>query len=197
MESHHQDYQTEILQLRSNHDIERYKNKLVSLYKQAFSEPPYFESFTDDEVLSIIKELTFNEGGICLSIVFKNEVVGLCGGYSLIHESEICDLLKIYDSSVFPEYIFYLAELAVDKRYRRYGLGTKMVNFCMQFVCELNSFKALLARTQAEGSNSFALFQKRQFEVISNMFQDVETCIDVEGQKKRAKQRRCFLKKCI
>lgn len=185
----------EMLQLRSLHDIERWKEQLIDLYKKAFSESPYFEFFTDDEVLVIIKEIVLNRKGIFVVMLHNGNVVGLCGGYCLVYEQTICQLFKL--NNVFEQFqkIIYLAELAVDSNYRRKGFGSKLVDYFAK-LCKIGKFTTITTRTQADLSNSLELFQKKQFEIVQNVFQDVETCMNTEQDKiVKVRQKRCFLKK--
>ena len=45
-------------------DIDDWYQEFSELYTQAFSEPPYYETFTDEEVRNIMRELALNNKSI-------------------------------------------------------------------------------------------------------------------------------------
>ncbi len=169
-----------------------YLSAFRDIYKDCFREAPYHEIFTDEEVNSIANELINNQGAI-LSLLLKEEkVIGLCGGYKMVCEREISSILQNKVSDINISNIFYLAELAVIKEYRKDGRGTKLVKRCMmEAKKEGNSY--ILMRTQHRNSNSQNLFVQQGLEVIDNMFQEVPTFINEDEGRMPTSQKRHFL----
>lgn len=179
-----------IIRIKDKGDIRGYKKGFTEVYQKAFAEYPYYESFTDEQVLETIQELTFNSGGICYVMTLNGEVIGLCGGYSLRNTAEISELFKEHYPKVDLGNVFYFAELAVNKKYRRRGYGSMLIDTRIEFMKK--HFVAGLQRTQVEGSNSLNLYKKRGFAQIPGMIQQVETYVMDSGQRKKVAQKRIF-----
>jgi GNAT superfamily N-acetyltransferase len=176
-----------IISVRDEAGVKKYASGFIKTYKEAFAGPPYFESFEDEEVMTIFRELVFNSGSVCL-LIEEEEVFGLAGGYALNNEPEIASIFGRFFPEIKPERIFYFAELAVQKEYRRCGYGSELIKNLSQSAL----FTACLQRTQAEGSNALNIFQNQGFEVVRGMTQNVETYISSDNGRKKVRQKRIF-----
>lgn len=179
-----------IVRIKDTAGIARYGNSFISVYKKAFAGAPYFESFKDEEVMEVMRELAFAEGGICLVMLLGDKVIGISGGYGLHNEPEISALFKGQFPSMKPEDVFYFAELAVSEEYRRKGYGSQLIDARIKHMDE--NFEAGLQRTQAIGSNSLNLYLKRGFEQVAGMIQKVETYVRGDEGRKKVQQERTF-----
>ena len=184
-----------IVRIEDMAGIAKYGNSFISVYKKAFAGAPYFESFKNEEVMEVMKELVFSEGGICLVMLLGDKVIGISGGYGLHNESEISVLFKDRFPDTKPEDVFYFAELAVNEEHRRKGYGSMLVDARIKYMNE--NFKAGLQRTQAKGSNSLNLYLERGFAQVPGMIQKVETYVQSDEGREKVQQERIFAIKFV
>lgn len=137
------------------------RNAFINVYKEAFGGHPYFETYTDEQVLNDTWSPHFAKGIIVLALDGEN-VVGL-GCAKPVSEAppEDQSFLKACRENgwltVHTDTMWYMSELAVLTNYRRKGIGYRLV-------CE--RLKRILAlggdhysfRTASQGSNSAQLY---------------------------------------
>ncbi|MBD3247992.1 GNAT family N-acetyltransferase [Candidatus Falkowbacteria bacterium] len=182
----------QIVRVNDKKGIALYKNGFVSLYQEAFAGPPYYESFTVEQISLIMESIVFNPKGIlCLGLV-DQKIIGLVGGFMVVGERKIKELLCKQWKEVDPHKVFYMAELAVSTDLRKKGFGTKLTEYCLKIAREEGNLMAII-RTQKQGSNSRRIFERKGFSLISEIYQDVETLVTTGGKKIKTTQRRIFL----
>ncbi len=172
------------------------KNKegLIVLYREAFSGPPYFESFTSSEASEILEELLRAEGSNCLVAYLDKKIIGFCGGFRVDQDEEVKKSLNAV-ARINPVKTFYLAELAVKEKYRKQGCGTELVRTLLDYESFRNIFPTILTRTQAQNSNSIRIFKRTGFVMLPDLTQRVETWVSYNGNRIKEVQERIFLEK--
>jgi len=161
------------------------QNGLVKLYQQVFSDAPYFEEFTDEEVIAYYDNY-FKNG---LVSVARNErgIIGFAVTIALSAEPEIAELSKKF--GIDPEKTSYFAELGITKELRGRGMGERI---CQEQLEGLLKGCTVLVRTAADNFIAQTLYKKLGFQEIIEMKQDVfQTRIDGAAQT----DRRVFLVK--
>lgn len=112
-----------IHKLDSNLTSDKIK-QLVTLYQDAFKDWPYYEKFSEHEILRGLEELYQRDyaGFIALS---DEKVVGFVWGFFLDETSQsIIECIENYNPN---ENTFYIAELVVDSMYRRQQIATNLL----------------------------------------------------------------------
>ncbi len=130
---------------------------------RVFSGPPYNEKYTEEELEDIFKE--YQEKGYMYGAYNDEECVGLI---ALERGAKSDQPVKFQDEDVM-----YLADVAVLNKYRRKGLGNKLMLYgVMQ--SKLLGHKKLYMRTLEEGSMSYGIALRIGFKQIPNIFQSIE-----------------------
>ena len=121
----------------------KYKSYFVDLNLDWLNE--YFEvEANDEEVLYRCEEEIILKGGFIFFAKIDNEIVGT---YSLLKLS--------YG-------VFELTKMAVDKQLRGKGIGSKLMNHCLQFAKE-NQFEKLILYSNTSLENAIHLYRKFGF----------------------------------
>ncbi len=130
----------------------------ATVYKEAFGGPPYFETYTDEDICSHVWEPHISE---CVIVAEAPEVVGLSCCHAILAPTEpnIRDFLLTQELPFDPHEGIYMSELAVRSEERRNGLGLALVQ--ARFVwAKKRGFRFYLMRTAASGSNSARLYRR-------------------------------------
>lgn len=168
----------------------------TEVYKKAFAGPPYFENFTDQEVAEIMRELVFGNSGFCSVLVYSDKIIGLSGGFRVSIDEKISALMRERGFRDIESY-FYIAELAVLENFRKKGFGNLLVEDMLKAVQEKRTFKNIIVRTQAEGSNALNIFKSQGLLVQPDLTQNVQTYAGDNGNREQITQKRIFLIKSI
>lgn len=130
----------------------------AAVYREAFGGPPYFETYTDEDIWRNVWEPHLPE---CVIVAEGPEVVGLACCHAILAPTEpsIRDFLLTQDLSFDPQDGIYMSELAVLTDERRKGLGTALVRARFEWAKQ-KGFRFYLLRTAASGSNSQRMYER-------------------------------------
>lgn len=147
-------------------NYEQYKNNYIELYKKIFSQAPYFEIFTDEEVAEVYR-LSLLDSSISLLAIKDNKIIGFALGIKLsIHND---DKFKTLVGKHFNiNKVLYNAELGVLPEYRGLGIGGKLIDERMLFAKKMG-YEIICMRTKKEGSMSISLYQKLGFKILEGV----------------------------
>jgi ribosomal protein S18 acetylase RimI-like enzyme len=166
-------------------DIEKaFSCGLVELYQNIFSEPPYLEYFSDDDVTSMFRH--HFTGGNSNSLVFftylGEQVIAFC---MAVPFNECWVNFEIADSNqnnsigcheyfkitfdLTPENTWYLDDLGVKENQRRRGVARYLLKTCL---AELNS-KNVLLRTSENSIRAKPLYQSLGFSYLDGLYTQV------------------------
>jgi len=141
---------------------------LRELYKEIFSQPPYCEKFTDEDVELIFSE--YLERGILFVGRNKESVVGFGAALPLNQVPAIEDMAAEFNLNA--KNAWYMADLGVAENYRRFGLGKKLVTARLEAI-QTKGGKMVLMRTSANNIASQSLYQGLGFLRVDGMIQEV------------------------
>ncbi|MCT7972100.1 GNAT family N-acetyltransferase [Laspinema olomoucense] len=168
---------------------------LIKLYQDIFSDPPYEEYFSSDDVTSLFHSY-FTSGisnplvlftylgrqviAFCTAVPFDEHWVdfeisdfNMAGGYSPeTHGKTIINSCHEYFKRTFdstPENTWYLDELGVRKDKRRKGIARCLLQACLT---ELNS-KNVILRTSDSNNQAQLLYQNLGFHHIGGLYTQV------------------------
>ena len=170
---------------------DQYRNGFIEVYKEAFGGHPYYEVYTDLEVLEGVwlPHLAF---GIIVLACEGESVVGFgCAMPLLKSPSEVQEFLRTKQrSGDFPiEFsdAWYISELGVRITHRRQGIGTQIIGQLLARILEYQCHYYCL-RTAAKDSNSIRIF-KRIGAIEIPGFQDVSDSEQVKVHKSQSTAR--------
>lgn len=143
---------------------EAYADGLVDLYQQVFSEPPYFEKFSDEEVKQLWEEYLVKGIVLFYQNAYQN-IIGFAAAVPLSVEPEVAELSKIYGFRSDKDW--YHAEVGVLPEERGRGLGTNLVTRLIEQIPSEN----ILMRTQENNLKSLGMHKKIGFKIIPDMVQ--------------------------
>lgn len=128
----------------------------AAVYKEAFGGPPYFETYTDEQIRSGVWEPHIPE---CVIVAEKPEVVGLacCHAILAYTEPSIRSFLLTQELPFDPREGIYMSELAVRTEERQQGLGEALIRARFRWA-KKHGFRFYLLRTAASRSNSERLY---------------------------------------
>ena len=129
--------ETRKVQLKELSDVNTFKE----IYEKVFSDYPYFEKFTDEELEAYFKEYEGGNFG-----AFKD---GKCYGFVAIEEG----IKPEHPVSFQEEKIAYLAELAVLKEQRNQRIGTQLMLYGIMQTKKLG-YEKMYMRTLEDNSMS-------------------------------------------
>jgi GNAT superfamily N-acetyltransferase len=148
-------------------------NGFVEAYQEAFSGPPYYESYGQEEVLNDIWTPHLSSGVIVMA-VDEAKVVGF--GCALPVESAPDDVRDYVSESAKDADLlglgidssWYMSELGVIESHRLKGIGYELVR---QRLLEIKNsgVNTYIFRTAAEGSNSMHLYQKLGANILAGV----------------------------
>lgn len=165
-----------------------FSDGLVELYKNIFSQAPYFESFTDEQVAKIFSEYLRN--GILFIARDRSSVVGFGAAIPISTVKNIESLLS--DNYIDPTTSWYMADLGIREDLRRNSLGKELVQKRIQSLPPGTT--TVVMRTSIDNYKSQALYESLGFTALVDTHQNVgQTRID--GQ--TAYDRRIYLAKTL
>jgi GNAT superfamily N-acetyltransferase len=136
--------------------------QFVPAYQSAFGGPPYFETYSEQEVLDDIWHEHLARGVIILALV-DGSVAGFGCALPLTASPEDVNvhLAPFIADGTLPkaETVWYMSELGVLPRYRYHGIGYRLVQERLRAVRHYGGSHFVM-RTAAEGSNSLHLYQR-------------------------------------
>jgi len=164
------------------------EGNLVELYKRLFSKEPYFEQFSDEEVVGYFNDYVRN--GLLFLAQDGKKTVGFGAAVPLSKEIALADLGKQF--GIDPESTWYMADLGVDdEKFQRVGMAKQLVE------ARLNAMPkgtTALMRTSVDNIASLSLYHGLGFTEISGMIQEVEK---ERTDNEVKKDKRIFLSKII
>lgn len=130
---------------------------------QVFTEEPYNEKYTKEELQEIFEE--YREEGYMYGVYDKDKCLGLIALKDGVEEEHPVEFEE--------ERIMYLADIAVLDEYRRTGLGTELMIYGALQSKSLG-YQKLYMRTLREKSMSKGIAGKIGFNQIQDVYQIVE-----------------------
>lgn len=162
-----------------NNNKDKYLSKFIDLYISAFSEPPYFEKYSRDWVIKNVWLPHLKYGKIILAVNSDDQVLGLSCCINVMQipgDAKGNDGVKdffIKNSLPFDlESTCYMSEIAVDKRFRRQGVGMALIQARINWAKNQN-MNFYVMRTDSQNLNSINLYKKMGAKVIKDLIQDV------------------------
>jgi hypothetical protein len=144
---------------------------LLFLYQQVFAEPPYHESFSEEDVLGFFAE-TLKAGGFIFTVSLKNEfnkISGFVSSLPLAAKKPVADHVRgILD----VEKTAYFAEDGIAKALRRNGISGVMKRLLLESN-QLAGYEQVLLRTSIESYPQISAVTKAGGKVIADLFQQV------------------------
>lgn len=142
---------------------EALRDGFVKVYQEAFAGPPYYEHYTEDEVIEDVWKPHVGDGIIVLA-VNNDEVVGFgCAKPLAKSPNEIQDFaVQKREAEMLPfdlQNTWYMSELGVAAAYRGKKIGYELIKHRLSRISELDGIFYIL-RTAAEGSNSLHMYRK-------------------------------------
>jgi ribosomal protein S18 acetylase RimI-like enzyme len=150
-----------IIQVKKD-DLKKRQN-FVDIYKQVFSEAPYFETYNDEWVIKNVWQQHLVNGFIVLALCGK-EIIGLGCCIPLLKISDDDPNVKVknfllgrQDIPISLHLTCYMSEVAVLQKFRHAGLGRRLVQerFALAKEAGLSSY---IMRTAASGSLSEKIY---------------------------------------
>lgn len=144
--------------------------KLITLYRDTFRQPPYLEDFSEEEAKKIITEYAKN--GILSVRHDGKEIVGvICAEFNKKFTSEVDAQLKAEGGINLIKDV-YISDLIVNPKFRRQGHATSLVK---KFVDDHHHNKNIYLRTAVkDNDNVIGLYRKLEFVSIGHVRQNVE-----------------------
>jgi histidine racemase len=142
------------------------QNGLTKLYKDIFSQPPYYEIFDDNQVGDIFLEY-FKNGKIFLA-KSEEKIIGFGALVPLTQEPELVTLLA--SSNIDISNTWYMADLGINPIDRRKGLGRLLVQKRIDAAPDNST---IIMRTSVNNFASQSLYKSLGFKQIPDAYQDV------------------------
>lgn len=144
---------------------------LADLYRSVFSEPPYLEKFTLDEVSEIFQDFLKEDGHVFVvqDPAQAMKPVGFVVSLPLKVEFNV---VALTGKKLNVEKTAYIAEEGVGSSVRRQGLSGRMKNLLLK-TCGMDGFDKVLLRTSINNYRQISAVNKAGGVVLSNTFQDI------------------------
>ena len=151
--------QVTIQQLDSQEKVNlAFEKGLVNLYQDIFSEEPYFEDFSDQEIKIIFTDY-LNQGGLVFTATENDQIVGFSAAIPIKKSS----IVNVDGIKSLPNNTWYMADLGVAKPIRRQGLAEDLVRSRLRAIPE-NSY--VVMRTAKNNIASQSLYEKLGFQLL-------------------------------
>jgi len=136
---------------------ENYQQQYCDLYISTWKVEPYGELFNSQE---IINHLFVNKDYLFLLIKEDSDkIIGFVGGRPLQYE---CPFF-INDTNIDVNITFYIGELGVDEKHKKFGWGQMLMHHLISCARE-NNFNQFVLRTHSSETNpAIKLYQKLGF----------------------------------
>lgn len=134
----------------------------VEVYKAAFAEAPYFEEYDNDWITTNVWNTHLSH--ILIVAKINDQIAGLGCAHPVLEEmSTVGTFLeeKERDGTKIPfplETTIYMSELAVSGKFRKHGIGSKLIKLRHEKAKEIG-FSHYCMRTAADGSNSRSIYE--------------------------------------
>jgi ribosomal protein S18 acetylase RimI-like enzyme len=133
--------------------------RVIEIYKAAFAEPPWNEEWSDEQVMRGLESGLSQSNSIALVAQDFSNVLGMIWGYDVSLE-KFPFLVGMFDGRMS-----YVAELAVDPRARRRGVGALLGNgYVEEMRCQGASVVVL--RTDERNPAAMGLYKRLGFSEI-------------------------------
>jgi GNAT superfamily N-acetyltransferase len=148
----------------------------IAVYIAAFSESPYFESYTEEQVRAEVFQPHVPH--LVLVAEQEEEVIGILCAYPVAANlTGILDFLQGQHDIPAPlGNIIYLSELATLSAHRKRGIGKSLMLRAMQ-LAYANGYSHVAMRTAEFGSGSLRLFES----LGATRFSNVQTIDPLSG----------------
>jgi histidine racemase len=172
-------YQGSIIKEISNqNELETAFNQgLIDLYIDVFSQPPYEEKFSPQEVTGFFQD--FLKSGNIFICKDKNKIIGFSASTPLRNEPEVYK--KALGQGLYAEVMTYFAELGVSQEFRKKGIGKKLTEKIINY----NEYNPILVRTSENNLQAISIYQKLGFEKLPFSQEVTQTRIDGKNSKDR------------
>ncbi len=158
------------------------------LYKLAFSEAPYFESYTEEWIIENVWNKHLKDGVIVLALEDQN-VIGLSCSIPLLESTSPLEFIKSLVHKPFNfEKAIYMSELAVHSKFRNLGIGSKLVKERLKWA-KTEGYEYFVMRTASIGSNSFNLYKR----IGVNEIEEKQNVKDISTEVESASDERIYL----
>jgi len=139
---------------------DKYEDDFVRVYQSVYSEKPYCESFTEDDV----KEVA-DQTDMYLLISEDDEAIGFVGGMPLsefykMHPEEELNLKAGVKNAVDA---YYIAELGISREKQRRGLGKELFGKFIS-MAESKGYKAFVLCTADKNNKAQRLYENFGFQ---------------------------------
>lgn len=131
---------------------------LPELYAEVFSEPPYSELFTKEEVVSLFREYLSQEGLIFIA----KDTAGLITGFGVAIPLSRSSVKDVPGIATLPENSWYMADLGVRNSERRQGIAKSLV---LARLAAIPKGDMVVMRTAKNNEPSQNLYTSLGFEV--------------------------------
>lgn len=131
---------------------------------RVFGEKPYEEKYTEEDYKEIYDE--YNQKGKIFGAYVDGSLVGII---AVTYGAKQNQPVNFGDRKVL-----YLSDVAVDSKYRRRGLGTRLMAYVIA-TGKQEGNDLIYMRTLKEGSMSASIAKKLGFKAINGVEQDVTT----------------------
>jgi len=143
------------------------KEGLTELYQQVYSDPPYNEAFSPEDVRKVFKE-TLSAGGLILTAACPDDgkTVAFISSVPMTAADPLVS--DVINAIIPPETTSYFSEEGVAKDWRRRGLSTNMKNLLLT-ANFLFGFENIVLRTSVYNYPQIAAINKSG-ELLSLIF---------------------------
>ena len=144
---------------------------LLGLYRRIFSEPPYNENFTDDEIYADLQQ-TLKQDGLIFTATEKQGLDRVRGFVSSLPLACVPEIVSTVENIVDIDKTSYFAEDGVERGYRRKGISGLMKTMLLQ-ANWMSGMEHILLRTSDRNYRQAAAVTKTGGRIIADIFQHV------------------------
>ena len=131
--------------------------ELIKVYKSAFAEPPWNETWTSEEIIEDLEFAKSQKDPIVLVAEKDDGLTGFTWGYRLPLKKFPFLIGKVSDN------VSYVDEISIRGNARRQGMGSLLVNG-FQRIVNGQGIDEVVLRTDERNPASMALFKKLGYE---------------------------------
>jgi len=177
---------------------DQYRNGFIEVYKEAFGGHPYYEVYTDSEVLEGVWTPHLTDGIIVLALEGETVVGFACAKPLLKSPDEVKEFLRMKqfrgDFPVEFSDAWYMSELGVRTTHRGQGIGSQLIGQRLTRILKFRCHHYVM-RTATKDSNSIRIYKKiGAIEVPEH--QDVSDSKQVQVQKSQSTARVYLYGRC-
>lgn len=156
-------------------DPEIHDSRLIAtlIYEVDFRTFDKLFKSSDKAISAIEKSLRKDE---CIKVIFdENEIIGMLIYYTYDKKSKshfnslrlmIVDILDYFVLCDIKKDDFYIAEIAVDKKYRSKGYGTKILKEILEYA-KNNNYNRVILDADFRNTKAKSLYEKLGFKVFN------------------------------